>query len=76
MNDTDKIVAAILASGFGIIKADRSSVTEIVFVEAYERVLQEMAKRETVAKDAAKVDELMARQVAHRDEEEARKRSS
>jgi hypothetical protein len=46
MNETDKIVAAILAMGFGAIKADRSSVTEVVFVEAYERVLHEMAKRE------------------------------
>ena len=61
MNDADQIVAAILASGFCAIKADRSSVTETVFVDTYERFLQEMAKRGTVAEDA--VNEGMTLQV-------------
>ena len=65
MNGTDRIVAAILASGFCAIKADRSSVTEAVFVDAYERFLQEMAER-GVADDA--VDE-GTRLVVHRGHE-------
>jgi hypothetical protein len=63
MNDADKIAAAILASGFCAIKVDRSSVTETIFVDAYERFLQEMAKRGTVAEDADKVNEGMTLQV-------------
>ena len=70
MNDTDKIVAAILASGFCAIKADRSSVTETVFVDTYEHVLQEMAKRGSVAEDPEKFDEGITRLVVRRAQEE------
>jgi hypothetical protein len=70
MNDTDKIVAAILASGFCAIKVDRSSVTETIFVDTYEHVLQEMAKRGAVAEDADKFDEGITRLVVHRAQEQ------
>ena len=68
MNDTDKIVAAILASGFCAIKADRSSVTETIFVDTYEHVLQVMEKRQ--AGGANKFDEGITRLVVHRAQDE------
>jgi hypothetical protein len=68
MNDTDKIVAAILASGLCAIKADRSSVTETIFVDTYEHVLQVMEKRQ--AADADKFDEGITRLVVHRAQDE------
>ena len=55
MNDTEKIVAAIFAMGFCAIKADRSRVTEIVFVEVYDTVLKEIKKREAEAAIAGAV---------------------
>ena len=75
MNDTDKIVAAILASGFCTIKAHCASVTEADFVDTYEHVLQVMEKRGAVAEGAAKFDEETTLQVVRYDEEDARKRS-
>jgi hypothetical protein len=45
MSDTDKIVAAILASGYAAAKTT-SDISVEFFIETYERVLHEMAKRD------------------------------
>lgn len=45
MTDTDKIVAAILASGYAAAKSSGDAGVEY-FVETYHRALKELTKRE------------------------------
>jgi hypothetical protein len=60
MNDTDKIVAAVLAAACAT-KSTGEGVE--FFVDAYERVLKEMEMRSAVAEGAGKLDEAIVHKV-------------